>query len=68
MMLHVLSEVDIINEFLVFSDRCSNKDYEKCVDEFERDLKTKRFKHRFGLKKFCQGADKSKGNEEESEK
>ena len=54
MMSIVFSEIDMVNEITVFSDKCTNKDYEKMEAEFDRDLSHRRGSYRFGLNKFIQ--------------
>ena len=48
----VFTEVDIVNEVTIFSDKCTNKDYDKMLVEFDKDLKTRRGSYRWGLSKF----------------
>lgn len=52
MMAIVFSEIDMVNEITLFSDKCTNKDYEKMEAEFNRDLEHRRGSYRFGLSKF----------------
>jgi uncharacterized protein (UPF0210 family) len=52
MLVYVFSEIDMVNELCLFSDKCSNKDYEKMEAEFDKDLSHRRGSFRFGLSKF----------------
>jgi len=48
----IFSEIDMVNEITLFSDKCTDKDYVKMELEFARDLEHRRGSYRFPLSKF----------------
>jgi len=66
MIMHVFSEVDIVNEITLFSDKCSNKDYDKLESEFAKELETGRYVYKAHLSKFVQNPEKTRGDAPEA--
>ena len=64
MIMHVLGEVDFINEFTLFSDKCTNKDFEKLEQEFQKDLEITRYRSKANLSKFVQNGPGSRSQED----
>lgn len=63
MITHVMGEVDFVNEVTIFSDKCTNKDFEKLEQEFAKDLTTTRYRTKAMLSKFIQNGPGSRGGD-----
>jgi len=67
MMQYVFAEVDMVNEIMVFSDKCTLRELQKLDDEFEKDLKKLRYKFRNPIWKFIKDENSKPGEKKEGD-
>jgi hypothetical protein len=67
MMQNVFAEVDMVNEIMVFSDKCTLRELQKLEDEFDKDLKKLRYKTRINIWKFIKDENSKPGEKKEGD-
>ena len=60
---NVLGGIDMVKDFFLFSDKCGNRELQKCADEFAKDLKKLRGKTRINIWKYIKDPDANKGGD-----
>ena len=59
---NVLGGIDMVKDFFLFSDKCGNRELQKCADEFAKDLKKLRGKTRINIWKYIKDPDAKGGD------
>ena len=54
---NVLGGIDMVKDFFLFSDKCSQRELQKTADEFAKDLKKLRYKTRVSVWKYIKDPD-----------
>ena len=61
---NVLGGIDMVKDFFLFSDKCGNRELQKCADEFAKDLKKLRGRTRINIWKYIKDPDAKTNNED----
>ena len=64
---NVFGGVDLVKEIIIFSDKCTLREVQKCHEEFEKDLKKLRFKSRVNIWKYIKDADNPSGKKDDED-
>ena len=63
----VLGATDLAKEIIIFSDKCTMREVQKCGEEFAKDLKKLRFKSRVNIWKYIKDADNPSGKKDDDD-